>query len=82
MQTNTAVQAWLSRLPVPPASLAAGVNLQQLRQPVFRDPNVDVLLLASIFVGGKVCEIGSKATMSLSDAQALQKSTPPTVKII
>jgi hypothetical protein len=50
--------------------------------PAVEDPLVSVRVLAAIFVAGKACEIGSKATMSLSDAQALQNSTPPTVKII
>jgi len=52
------------------------------RFPVFKDPNTTVRILLPIRVGGKEFEAGSKATMSLSDAQALAGSKPPTVEII
>jgi hypothetical protein len=50
--------------------------------PALKDPLVSVRVLREIFVNGKACEVGSEARMSLSDGQALQNSSPPTVKII
>jgi hypothetical protein len=50
--------------------------------PIVNEKTVSVRVLRAIFVNGKACEIGSETRMSLSDGQALQNSTPPTVKII
>jgi hypothetical protein len=85
MQTHSAVQAWLSKLPVVDSLAAAssGIGLRSpVPAPAVKDPLTSVRVLRAIFVGGKACEIGSEARLSLSDAQALQNSTPPTVKII
>jgi hypothetical protein len=36
----------------------------------------------AIYVRGKVCEVGSVATMSKIDAHLLKNSRPPTVEIL
>jgi hypothetical protein len=46
------------------------------------EKNAKVRILRSIFVGGKACDVGSTATMTLSDAQALRNSVPPSVEIL
>jgi hypothetical protein len=56
--------------------------MSAIRIPIFKDPLVSVRVLREIFVNGKVCGVGDEVRMSLSDGQALQNSTPPTVKII
>jgi hypothetical protein len=50
--------------------------------PTVKEKSVSVRVLAAIWVDGKACEIGSKATMPASDAWALAASTPPSVAFI
>jgi hypothetical protein len=50
--------------------------------PTVKDPPTQVRVLAAIRVGGVEREIGTKVTMSLSDAQALRASVPPSVEIL
>jgi hypothetical protein len=52
------------------------------RQPVLAEKTAKVKILRAIYVGGKACEVGSTASLSLSDAQALRNSVPPSVEIL
>jgi len=55
---------------------------ENIRPPIFKDPDVSVRILSSIFVRGVAAEIGALATMTLSEAQGLRNSTPPSVEIL
>jgi len=46
------------------------------------EKSVDARILKPIFVGGQARKIGDVCQMTLSDAQALQNSSPPTVELI
>jgi len=50
--------------------------------PTYRDPMVQVEILAAIRVAGRECAVGDTVTMLSSDAQALSASTPPSVAFL
>jgi len=43
---------------------------------------VTVKILRSIYVAGKIAEVGETVSMGKGDAQALRASEPPTVEIL
>jgi hypothetical protein len=58
------------------------LNHTAISGPALKDPNVKVRVLAPIRVAGQECEVGGTVAMTLSDAQALRASTPPSVEIL
>ncbi len=48
----------------------------------FKDPPTKVRVLTDMYVKGEIVKAGDVATMSLSDAQALRNSVPPSVEIL
>ncbi|MGA9027029.1 MAG: hypothetical protein WB440_13305 [Steroidobacteraceae bacterium] len=50
--------------------------------PTFKDPLVEVKILAPMWIGGVQFAEGDTTKIAKSDAQALKNSTPPRVEII
>jgi hypothetical protein len=55
---------------------------EAIRPPAFKDPEIIVRILRSVYVRGGICEVGSKVRMFSSDAHLLAAAIPPAVEII
>jgi len=49
---------------------------------MYKDPLIEVRILAPMWVGGKQFSVGDKTKIAKSDADVLKRSTPPRVEVI
>jgi len=50
--------------------------------PLPAEKSTKVRILKSLYVDGRLCEVGAVVTMALGDAQCLRSANPPKVEII